>query len=174
MQTHGNIPHDELAPVAEFLQRTLPFNALTAEELRLATRALNIQYHSHGSRFDRNTPAPGLCILRSGAVDIRDSSNKLLDRLGEGESFHIGGLNAQQGEIAATVIEDALVYLLPDASYRTLREGNRDFDRYFGSQRNRRLRRAARYQPEPNAMMQQVSSVMSSNLLTIDRILEYQ
>jgi len=169
MQTTGNIPHDELAPVAEFLQRTLPFNTLPAEELHLATHSLIIQYHSQGSRFDRNTPAPGLCILRSGAVDIRDSSNKLLDRLGEGESFHIGGLNAQPGEITATVIEDALLYVLPDASYRTLREGNRDFDRYFGSQRNRRLRRAARYQPEPNAMMQQVGSVMARKLLTIDQ-----
>jgi len=169
MQTTGNIPHDELAPVAEFLAQTLPFNKLSPDELRLATRSVIIHYECHGSRFDRSTPSPGLRILRSGAVDIRDSGNKLLDRLGEGESFHIGGLNAEQDEVTATVIEDTLLYMLPDASYRALRGGNRDFDRYFSSQRNRRLRRAARYQPEPNAMMQQVSSVMTSKLLTIDR-----
>ena len=53
-------------------------------------------------------------------MDIRDAG-ALLDRLGEGESFHIDGLNAEQRDVSAAVIEDALVYLLPDAEYRRLR-----------------------------------------------------
>jgi len=99
--------------------------------------------------------------------DVRDGDNKLLDRLGEGESFHIGGLNAWQGEVLARVIEDALLYLLPDPAYRQLRQDHRHFDRYFSGQRSRRLRRAVRYQPEPNTMMQEVSAVMSTHLLTV-------
>jgi CBS domain-containing protein len=157
----------ELAPVADFLAQTLPFNELPSDVLYTVVERIVVRYHCRGEVFDRETPETGLRVVRSGAVEIRDSDNKLLDRLGEGESFHIGGLNAERGEVQATVIEDTLCYLLPDAAYRSLRESDRNFDRYFSSQRNRRLRRAARYQPEPNTMMQEVSSVMSTGLLTV-------
>lgn len=157
----------ELAAVAEFLRGSLPFNELPDAALAAAVAALRVSYHPHGSRFEAGADNPGLRILRSGAADIRDSDNKLLDRLGEGESFHIDGLNAESGKVVATVIEDALIYRLPDADYQTLRRTNRDFDRYFSGQRSRRLRRAARYQPEPHAMSAPVSSVMARNLLTV-------
>jgi CBS domain-containing protein len=157
----------ELAPIGQFLHHSLPFSELGTEELRGTVGKIVVQYHCRGESFNRQSAEKGLRIVRSGAVEIRDSDNKLLDRLGEGESFHIGGLNAEKGEVQATVIEDALLYLVPDAHYRQLREGNRHFDRYFSGQRSRRLRRAARYQPEPNTMMQEVRSVMSSGLLTV-------
>tara|TARA_R110002110_G_scaffold406421_1_gene626471 strand:- start:304169 stop:306109 length:1941 start_codon:yes stop_codon:yes gene_type:complete len=157
----------ELLPIAEFMRQTLPFNSLSLQELLGAVDDIVVHYHCRGEVFRKDSPQPGLRIVRSGAVELRDSDNKLLDRLGEGESFHIGGLNAERGEVQATVIEDALLYLVPDAAYRRLRDNNRDFDRYFSGQRNRRLRRAARYQPEPNTMMQEVRSVMSVGLLTI-------
>lgn len=157
----------ELVTLAEFIQQTLPFNELPPEILYPVVPQIIVQYHCQGDSFDADTPEKGLRILRSGAVELRDSDNKLLDRLGEGESFHIAGLNAERGEVIATVIEDALFYFFPDEVYRKLRESDRDFDRYFSGQRNRRLRRAARYQPEPNTMMQEVRTVMSTNLLTV-------
>ena len=144
----------ELVSLAEFIQQTLPFNALDEALLYPIVGKILIQYHCQGDSFTAATPERGLRILRSGAVELRDSDNKLLDRLGEGESFHIAGLNAERGEVIATVIEDALFYLVPDDVYRQLRDSDRNFDRYFSGQRNRRLRRAARYQPEPNTMMQ--------------------
>ena len=157
----------ELLPIAQFLEQSLPFNELPKAELYQIVGQVAVQYHCRGEVFNRNTEETGLRIVRSGAVEIRDSDNKLLDRLGEGESFHIGGLNAERGEVQATVIEDALVYLMPDLAYRQLRESNRQFDRYFSGQRSRRLRRAARYQPEPNNMMQEVGTIMSTRLLTV-------
>jgi CBS domain-containing protein len=157
----------ELITIAEFIQQTLPFNELPDETLYPVISRIIIQYHCQGDSFDASTPERGLRILRSGAVELRDSDNKLLDRLGEGESFHIAGLNAERGEVIATVIEDALFYFVPDEVYRHLRDTDRGFDRYFSGQRNRRLRRAARYQPEPNTMMQEVRTVMSSNLLSV-------
>lgn len=167
MNNRGESLSPELSSIAEFLRQSLPFNQLDEAVLLRAAGAIAIQYHCHGDSFDKSTEPAGLRILRSGAVDIRDSDNKLLDRLGEGESFHIGGLNAERGEVQATVIEDALCYLLPDEHYQALRASNRDFDRHFSGQRNRRLRRAARYEPESNAMMLQVRSVMSTHLLTV-------
>jgi CBS domain-containing protein len=157
----------ELAAIAEFLQQTLPFNELPLPVLYETVGRIVIQYHCRSDVFNRDTQEKGLRIVRSGAVELRDSDNKLLDRLGEGESFHIAGLNAERGEVQATVIEDALLYLLPDAAYRHLREHDRQFDRYFSGQRSRRLRRAARYQPEPNTMMQEVRTVMSTGLLNV-------
>lgn len=171
MESHGveypGLDTPELISIAEFIQQTLPFNELPEELLFPIISRILVQYHCKGDTFDANTPEKGLRILRSGAVEIRDSDNKLLDRLGEGESFHIAGLNAERGEVIATVIEDALFYLVPDEAYRQLRDSDRNFDRYFSGQRNRRLRRAARYQPEPNTMLQEVRTVMSTDLLTV-------
>lgn len=158
----------ELVPIAEFLQQSLPFNELPLDVLYDTVGKIMVQYHCRSDVFNADTQEKGLRIVRSGAVEIRDSDNKLLDRLGEGESFHIAGLNAERGEVQATVIEDALLYLLPDAAYQHLRDTDRKFDRYFSGQRSRRLRRAARYEPESNTMMQQVSSVMSTDLLTVE------
>ncbi len=162
----------ELAMIAEFMQQSLPFNELSDRQLQWAVTKTLVQYHCRGDRFSKDTAEMGLRIVRSGAVEIRDDKNKLLDRLGEGESFHIGGLNAENGEVQALVIEDALLYLLPDEHYRKLREENRKIDRYFSSQRSRRLRRAARYEPVPNSMMREVSSLMSTELLTVNPAME--
>jgi CBS domain-containing protein len=126
-----------------------------------------VSYHPHGERFDAASQPPGLRIVRSGAVDLRDSNNKLLDRLGEGENFHIGNLNAGDDTVVATVIEDALLYLLPDEAYRELRASNRAFDRYFSRQRSRRLRRAARYMPEANPLLSPLRETMSTDLLCL-------
>jgi CBS domain-containing protein len=164
---HSGSSAQELADVIEFLRGSLPFNALPDADLERVAAALRVSYHPHSGDFRAGAEDPGLRILRSGAVDIRDDDNKLLDRLGEGESFHIDGLNAEHTGVVATVIEDALVYRLPDEEYRALRAANRDVDRYFSGQRNRRLRRAARYQPEPHAMLAPVSSVMTREPLTL-------
>ena len=158
----------ELVTIAEFIQQTLPFNELPDDIVYPCIAKILVQYHCQGESFNADTPEKGLRILRSGAVELRDSDNKLLDRLGEGESFHIAGLNAERGDVIATVIEDALIYFVPDEVYRGLRDSNRGFDRYFSGQRNRRLRRAARYQPEPNTMMQEVNTVMSTDLLLVE------
>ena len=159
----------EPVEVREFLRGTLPFNDLDDALLDEALSCLRVAYHRHGERFDAQTERSGLRILRAGAVDLRDRENKLLDRLGEGESFHLAGLNAERGEVVALVIEDALIYRLPDEVYGRLRRANRPFDRYFSSQRSRRLRRAARFQPMPNVMLAPVRSLMSVDLLTVPR-----
>ncbi len=157
----------ELSEIAGFLGASPPFNELEPIDLEASASALRITYHPQGERFDRSARPEGLRILRSGAVDIRDGEGTLLDRLGEGESFHIGGLSAELGEVTATVIEDALIYLLPDENYQVLRTTHRSIDRYFSGQRSRRLRRAARYEPQPHSMMREVHTVMSTRLLTV-------
>ncbi len=82
MTSAADLAANELAPIAEFLAQTLPFNELSAGQLERAVGALQIRYHAHGESFDSSTEPLGLRIVRSGAIDLRDGNNKLLDRLG--------------------------------------------------------------------------------------------
>ncbi|PIE37179.1 MAG: nucleotidyltransferase [Gammaproteobacteria bacterium] len=161
-----SFPSAELAAIGEALAQSVPFNALPEEKLVDLVSKIEISYHSEGEQFLPGLENSGLRILRSGAVELKDSAGQLIDRLGEGESFHIEGLNARHDGVVGTAIEDTLIYLLPDKHYQALRNSDRDFDRHFHSQRNRRLRRAARYEPVPNLMTQAVGSVMSKGLMT--------
>ena len=69
----------ELLPVAEFLQQSLPFDELPAELLYPTVSKIIISYHIRGEYFDGKTQEKGLRIVRNGAVELRDSDNKLLD-----------------------------------------------------------------------------------------------
>ena len=69
--------------------------------------------------------------------------------------------------VYAQVIEDSLIYHLPRVHYEALRADHRHFDRHFHSQRSRRLRRAARYQPNTNMMMLPIAGLISRDPLTL-------
>lgn len=157
----------EIQAVADFLRHCLPFNELPGEALQAAARQIQITYFRNGHRFSAQTDDYALRIVRSGAVEIRSSGNQLMDKLGEGESFNIHGLDVGDEGVYAQVIEDSLIYHLPRVHYENLRAEHRDFDRHFHSQRSRRLRRAARYQPNTNMMMLPIAGLISRNPLTL-------
>jgi CBS domain-containing protein len=158
---------DGLDEVAAFLRGTLPFSDLGGDRLREAAEALRVSYHARGAVFTAEDDRGGLRILRSGAVDLRDGSNKLLDRLGEGESFHVAGLNAEYDGVRARVIEDALLYRLPDEVYGRLRAACPDFDAYFSAQRSRRLGRSASRDGAAPMLQAPVRGSMSRDVLTV-------
>ena len=153
--------------VADFLRDCLPFNDLPVSDFNQVVTQLEITYYNLGHQFDPDRDDDGLRVIRSGAIELRDSKNRLLDRLGEGESFNLVAMNKEESVIA-TVIEDCLIYLLPDEHYQVLRKRHRHVDRFFTSQRSRRLRRAARHEPDPNNMMRRIESLMSKNVLTVE------
>jgi len=160
--------------VADFLRQCLPFEILPEDALQQAARQIEITYHRAGDRFSADKDDYALRIVRSGAVEIRSSNNQLMDKLGEGESFNIHGLDVGDEGVYAKVIEDSLIYHLPRIHYERLRAVFRDFDRHFHSQRNRRLRRAARYQPNTNMMMLPIDSLVSRNPLTLPQTASLQ
>ncbi|GMG87998.1 putative nucleotidyltransferase substrate binding domain-containing protein [Biformimicrobium ophioploci] len=159
--------HPEIQAVADFLRECLPFDALPEQALQDTARQIEISYHRAGHRFSAASDVYALRLVRSGAVEIRASNNRLLDRLGEGESFNIHGLDTGDEGVSAVAIEDSLIYQLPRNRYESLRTRFRDFDRHFHSQRSRRLRRAARYQPNANLMMQPIDAHVSREPLTL-------
>ncbi|MEQ8516234.1 MAG: DUF294 nucleotidyltransferase-like domain-containing protein, partial [Chromatocurvus sp.] len=154
-------------PVAAFILSLPAFAALSSDERDRLLADVQVHYHRAGERFAPGACAAGLRVLRKGAVDLVDAEGALIDRLGEGESVHIDNLNAAGDAVVARVIEDTLLCFLPDETYRALRRGNRDFDRLFSRQRNRRLRRAARLVDESQPLLLPVSRVMSVNPLCV-------
>ena len=157
----------EIQVVAEFLQRCPPFIVLSQKDFQRLVGCLEITYFRQGHVFNDKESEGGLRILRSGAVEIRDKSGKLLDRLGEGESFNIASLNKSRPDTRAVLIEDSLIYLLKEHDYQQIRETSREFDRFFHGQRDRRLRRAVRYEATPHQLMTPLTTLMSKDVLMI-------
>ncbi len=165
--TEHNIP-TELLPIRDFLLECIPFDELPSGEVDRITSNIEISYHRQGTQFKCDNNESGLRIVRNGAVELRSKDNKLLDRFGEGVSFNLKGLNKEEPDVSATLIEDTLFYFLPEEIYQSLRLQYRYFDRFFNSQRSRRVRRAARHEPNPNDMMRPVADLMADNLCHVD------
>ncbi|EAT12766.1 cyclic nucleotide-binding/CBS domain-containing protein [Bermanella marisrubri] len=157
----------ELHSIRDFLLECIPFDELPIEEVNRITQFIEISYHRQGTEFTQEDHDTGLRIVHNGAVELRDKNNKLVDRFGEGISFNIAGLNREESGIKATLIEDSLLYFLPESRYQELRQNYRYFDRFFNSQRSRRVRRAARHEPNPNEMMRPIADLMSGEVFSI-------
>lgn len=160
----------ELQPIIEFLQENIPFNALPEGELQSIATAIEIQYFRKGHVFFNGggtVDHGGLRMIRSGAAELRGAEEQLIERIEEGESFNFKGLQSEYKDVRATLIEDTLLYFINEDFYQSLRDRYREIDRFFHSQRNRRIRRAARYEPIPNDMLRQVSDIMARDVLSV-------
>lgn len=159
---------DELSSITSFVAAHPPFDVLPQDEVVTLVKCLKINYYRKGERFyDHPEDTGGLRIIRSGAAEIRTEDGQLLDRFGEGISFNLKGLNIEKPGIGVELIEDSLVYFLDEKNYQQLRKNNRDFDRFFHSQRSRRLRRAARHDPKPAEIMRPVSEIMTRKVWSV-------
>jgi CBS domain-containing protein len=157
----------ELDIIKDFLLECIPFDQLSETQLKAVTKAIEITYHRSGHVFTPDTDEGGLRIIRSGAAELRGKNGQLIDRFGDTVSFNLLALNKEQAGIHVTLIEDALIYHLPEKTYQDLRSEHRDFDRFFNSQRNRRIRRAARHSPLPQEMMSVVGDIMSEQIVSV-------
>lgn len=171
---NNQFPNPELQHIKEFLQEAPPFDALTVAQLDHLLPSLDIIYYRRGHRFslaeDPKNATGGLRVVRSGAVELRDGNEGLIDRIDQASSFNLLSLQKGHPGIFAIMIEDGLIYSLKETAYQALRQTNRDFDRFFHAQRSRRLRRASRHEPNPNEMMRKVSDIMCREVLNIDSL----
>lgn len=157
---------NDLRLITDFLSESLPFDELELAELdRIATQ-LVIQYQRSGDALNVETCTPGLRILRSGAVELMDEQDKLIERAAEGESFNLHGINEDRPGVNAEFIEDSLVYFLPMADYQALRKSHNHIDRYFDSQRGRRVRKTDQESSTPEYLNRHLSTLMSSQLVS--------
>ncbi len=134
----------ELTEIINFVGKHTPFHHLDMPVLEQLVRQLEIIYVRRGrivlASGDTNTY---LYIIRSGAVELRDSDESLIARLGEGECFGYPSL-LTRGEVTrqVTAIEDGLLYRLPEATFHDLRSQVRVFDQFFSEAHAERVRQA--------------------------------
>ncbi|MGR6871094.1 DUF294 nucleotidyltransferase-like domain-containing protein [Pseudomonas sp. HK3] len=157
----------ELESIRDYIVECIPFDELPIEQVNRIVNHIEISYHRQGTVFQKDDDEAGLRIVRSGAVEIRNNTDRLLERVGEGFSFNLVGLNKENPGIYAVLIEDSIIYYLPEIFYQQLRLEFRYFDRFFNSQRSRRLRRAARHEQNPSDMMRPIQDIISGQLFTI-------
>ncbi|RRQ22791.1 putative nucleotidyltransferase substrate binding domain-containing protein [Thiohalobacter thiocyanaticus] len=138
----------ELLEIRDFLADHAPFDVLSPDLLEVLPHQLVVRYLRRGTAFPpADATAPALYILRSGAVELRNSDGTLSDKLGEGDLY--AGLCEADSSVSGVTVEDSLLYLLDCRALASLREASAAFDRQFAADRAERLRRAAA--PRPGA-----------------------
>lgn len=156
----------ELKAISDFLCECIPFDELPIDEIEAIVGSIEIAYYRKGHVFEGKDDAD-LRIIRSGAAELRGDKDQLIDRMGEGVSFNLKGLHQEDPGIKSVLIEDSLLYIFPEEEYQKLRKKRRGFDRFFHSQRGRRVRRAARHEPDANDMMRQIKDVMTEEVIAV-------
>ncbi|MGM0672288.1 MAG: putative nucleotidyltransferase substrate binding domain-containing protein [Pseudomonadota bacterium] len=106
----------ELEEIREFLDRCPDLAPLPAASRDAFVRRLTLRYLREGSTFPPENE-PGLWIVRTGTVELRDDRDNLRDRLGEGDLVHVPDAPSHP---LGPVTEDALVYHLPPERVREL------------------------------------------------------
>ncbi len=130
----------ELAEIRDFLARFPPFTGLDHAVLDSIPGSIIVRYFRQDSVLSTTeNPEPGLYIVRSGALEIRDQGNRLIDKLAEGDSLYLDS-NTRNQKVACT--EDSLVYILAKDKYEQLLLQNNTFREQFAATLNQRLRSA--------------------------------
>jgi CBS domain-containing protein len=124
----------------EFLRSNPPFDQLGDPVLRRAAAGLEAAYYRAGQPILRSDEAPGLAVIRKGAVRLLDDAGRFLDKRSEGECFgHDAWFRGQQRTYRAEAEEDCLVWHLPAPLFESLKADNPVFADWFAHTPGRRL-----------------------------------
>lgn len=134
----------ELAEVRDFLADHAPFDRLPGSELAALPRRCTIRYARRGSVvLDVGDRGDGLYVVRSGAVEVRDETAELVDRVGAGEAFGMSSLlEHRPTRYRCAAVEDTLLIVLEPAAFDELSQAHPDFATFFAATHHTRLSRA--------------------------------
>jgi CBS domain-containing protein len=134
----------ELLEIRDFLAQRPPFDALSNELLDTLPRQLEIRYLRRGNNFPpKNITQSELYIIRSGAVELLDNNDNLVEKLGEGGLYTIScQLIDFSRATHGIATEDTLLYVLSCEDLKTLRQSEEAFDRHFSESMRERLKQA--------------------------------
>ena len=135
----------ELKEIRDFLAQWHPFETLPEERLNQLPESLQIRYLRRGSAFPpADADGDYLYIVRSGAIELRDSKDKLHGKLAEGDYYTAPCQLVDFDQTTnSTAVEDSILYLLSCADLKKLRQESEEFDLHFKNSIRDRLRRAA-------------------------------
>ncbi len=122
----------ELQEIRDFLAASPDFAVLPETVLDRVPKQLVVRYLRRGSSFPpEGKEAADLWLVRAGAVDLRDSHDELLDKLGEGDVFATSVNGDPSVPVIGRVIEDSLFYVLPATASKELRHQHPEFAERF-------------------------------------------
>ncbi|MBB1268030.1 DUF294 nucleotidyltransferase-like domain-containing protein [Shewanella sp. SR44-3] len=159
----------ELQPIEDFLSSIAPFNALSADTIAQCARQLTIGYYTKAMGFVNFDPiAPKLYLVRSGAFEVRDPDGVLVDRVAEGEFFGFSTLLSGEEVVnKVAILEDSLVYHLPQSLFLSLKAQEPNVERFFNRAFAKRLRDQGRFKAKELITTSQIHSIMSKRPISI-------
>lgn len=130
--------------VSDFLAAHAPFRELPRPLLSALVSAASIRYARRGTRIlSVGESSRVMFVLRSGAVDITDTDGVLVERSDVGTSFGMSTLvERAPSRYDFTAIEDSLLLVVPESSFRDLCQRDPGFESFYTSAHAARLRRA--------------------------------
>jgi CBS domain-containing protein len=136
----------ELVEIRDFLAQRPPFDVLPEEQLNQLPKALDIRYLRRGSSFPPvDSQRSYIYIVRSGAIELLDEEDNLVEKLGEGGIYTTDCQLIDFGRaIRGLATEDTLLYQLPCSHLKMLRQAEPAFDRHFSESIRDRLKQAVR------------------------------
>jgi CBS domain-containing protein len=136
----------ELVEIRDFLAQRPPFDALPEEQLDQLPKSLEIRYLRRGSLFPPTDTTQGnIYILRSGAVELRDEEDNLVEKLGEGGLYTTDCQLIDFSTVThGMAVEDCLIYQISCDVLKALRRSEPAFDRHFAESIRDRLKQAVR------------------------------
>ncbi|WP_110240550.1 putative nucleotidyltransferase substrate binding domain-containing protein [Nocardioides gilvus] len=123
----------ELAEIRDFLASHAPFDRLPPNVLESLPSRLSIGYHRRGSVVlaEGSTPTE-LLVVRSGAVEFRDTDGNLFERGSAGTCIGGGALATSSPQpLGVTTIEDTLVLACPAELFHDLGRRYVEFADFF-------------------------------------------
>ncbi len=166
----------ELVEIRDFLAQRPPFDVLPEEQLNELPKLLDIRYLRRTSVFPpTDSERAYLYIIRSGAVELLDEEDNLVEKLGEGDIYTTDCQLIDFGRaIRGIATEDTLLYQLPCKHLRTLRQAEPAFDQHFTDSIRDRLKQAVRTLQDNNEtssiaqMTVEVSDLLKKSPVVID------
>ena len=116
----------EAGDVQTFLAQHPPFNHLSEDQLEFASANIYVAFSKPGNELQLNTsttdqPSPGVLIVHSGSLEIRDQQGVLIDRLSSGDYLVPSVLYSDTRNIPRVlVLEDCLYYELDEKAFQSL------------------------------------------------------
>lgn len=138
----------ELIEIRDFLASHHPFDLLPDNELDSLPRFLELAYMRRGKQiYPPGSENHYLYIIRTGAVEIRDTDDVFMSLRGEGDTFGARSLLSGKTLYSAAAVEDTLVYKLPRFKFSQLCEQHDRFAYYYHADGATRLHQAVTPQP---------------------------
>jgi len=131
----------QLIEIRDFIALHPPFDVLDENALNNLPQKLTIRYFRKGSVFpDFTIKEKNLYIVRTGAIELRNQYEQLIDKLSEGDIYLLD--DKDSNDLKGVCVEDTLVYVLDYKELVILQNKFEDFNRQFSQSINERLRHA--------------------------------